>query len=593
MRYLIGFFATLGVLSVVLVTAAIGGLYWFTESHSESPDLPDKLVLKIRLDGSIAEVADTSPLADLVPARRRLSLFDMVTAINAAALDNRVKGLVMDLSGGAVGLAEAQELRAAILGFRGAGKFTHAFADTFESRRGSSVYYLATAFETVSMQPSGLLDIRGLSITTPLLGRLLKEQGVSAEIHARHEFKSAAVPLTRESLPDPVRANHGRAIASMFDQLVAGIATGRDLTPSAVRTMIDAAPLVAGDARRNNLVDKLAYWDEIRSMVDAAGSGADLVGLRRYGAARKAEEAEDEDENRARIAVISAEGEIVRGGGRSLKHRDKAAAGRLIGAIREARRDTTVRAILLRINSPGGSYVASDSILRALEQARANGIPVVVSMSNLAASGGYFISLAADHVVAQPATITGSIGVLGGKISFGALLSRHGIDSAEVNAGANASMYSPLHAFNEIQRDRLSGILDEIYADFTAKVAKRRRLSARELDGSARGRIWTGEDAHRLGLVDVLGGFEEAISLARQSAGLEVGQSATLTVFPRRLSPVDQLLDSIAEGDLLSLASGLGDVARLIGYAERVIQELPRMDTPESVLLRAPEMIIR
>lgn len=593
MRYVIGFFATFGVLSAALVTAAITGLFWVSEFHSDPPDLPEKMILKIRLAGPIADVSDNAPLADLIPGRRRLSLFDVVSTIDAGARDDGVKGLIMDLSGADLGLAEAQELRAAILRFRGAAKFAHVFADTFEGRRGSAVYYLATAFQTVSLQPSGLLDIRGLSITTPLLGRLLKEQGVQAEIHARHEFKGAAVPMTKESLPDPVRANHGRAIASMFDQLVTGIATGRDLTPSAVRTLIDAAPLVAEDARRNNLVDNLGYWDETKTMVKAAGTGASLVDLRRYAEARDLEEAEDEDEDRARIAVISADGEIIRGGGRSLRDSDKVAADRLITAIQEARKDKSVKAILLRINSPGGSYVASDSILRALEQARANGIPIVVSMSNLAASGGYFISLAADHVVAQPASITGSIGVLGGKISFGDLLSRHGVESAEVSAGANASMYSPLRAFNDAQRARLSGILDEIYADFTAKVAKRRRLSPSELDASARGRIWTGEDAHRLGLVDVLGGFEEAISLARQSAGLEVGQPAALTIFPRRSDPFDQLMDAITQGDLISLAGGLDDLVRLIGYAERVARELPRMDLSDGVLLRAPDMIIR
>jgi protease IV len=593
MRYLIGIFATLGLLSVVLFAALITGMFWFAGNFSSPPDLSEKIVLKVRLAGPLAEIVDTSPLADLIPARRRLSLFEMVQTIDAARLDDRVKGLVMDLSGSDVGLAEAQELRDSILRFRGATKFAHVFADTFEGRRGSASYYLATAFETISLQPSGLLDIRGLSITTPLLGRLLKEQGVTAEIHARHEFKSAAVPLTKDVLPDPVRANYERAVSSMFNQLVSGIATGRDLTPSAVRTMVDAAPLVARDARRNNLVDKLSYWDQTKSMVDAAASGASLVHLSRYMEARNADQADEEDGDEPRIAVISAEGEIIRGGGRSLRDRDKTSAGKVIGAIQDAHRDKTVKAILLRINSPGGSYVASDSILRALDQVHSNGIPIVVSMSDVAASGGYFIALAADHVVAQPATITGSIGVLGGKISFGEFLSRHGVEIAEVNAGANASMYSPLRPFNGAQRERLSGILDEIYADFTNKVATRRRLSPRELDAAARGRIWTGEDAHRLGLVDVLGGFEEAISLARQSAGLEVGQHAALTVFPRRLDPLEQLLDSIGEGDLFSLAGGIGDLVRLIGYAENIVQDLPSMDMSDGVRLRAPKLVIR
>jgi protease-4 len=326
-------------------------------------------------------------------------------------------------------------------------------------------------------------------------------------------------------------------------------------------------------------------------MVLPASSDASFITLRRYADARAAKEEEVDDE-RPRIAIISADGELTRGGGRPFWDKDKVAAGKLIASIREARNDKQVKAILLRVNSPGGSYVASDSILRALEQAQSNGLPVVVSMSNVAASGGYFISLAADHVVAQPATITGSIGVLGGKISFGDLLSRHGTESAEVKAGANASMYSPLKPFSDVQRERLSDILDEIYQDFTTKVADRRRLSPAELDAAARGRIWTGEDAYRLGLVDVLGGFEEAILLARQTAGLEGDQPTTLKVFPRRRNPLDQVLNSISKGDFLAVLDGIGDLIRLTGYAKRIVQELPRVDVSYGVLMRAPDVTI-
>lgn len=593
MRYVIGFFASLGILAMVTVTIAIGGLYWFAETFSEPDDLPTSIILKVRLTGAVSEVSDGSPLAGLMPDRGRLSLFDMVSALDAAAKDERVQGLVMDLSRGGLGLAEAQEFRAAVLKLRSAGKFAHAFADSFEGQDSSASYYLATAFETVSLQPSGLFDVRGLSITTPLLGGLLDEQGVRVDLQARHEFKGAAAPLTEKSLPEPIRANYQRAVTSMFEQLVAGIATGRNLSPSAVRTMIDTAPLGANEARRNNLIDKLAYWDETKSMADAAVPDSSLVTLRRYFEDKEVKELDMADEDQAKIAVIAVEGEIIRGDGGSLRNRDKAAAGKLIHAIREARRDKSVKAILIRIDSPGGSYVASDSMLRALEQARSDDRPVVVSMSNVAASGGYFISLAADHVVAQPATITGSIGVVGGKVSFGDLLSRHGVEFTAVDAGANASMYSPFRPFDDPQRGKLATILDGIYTDFTAKVSKRRRLTPDELDAVARGRVWTGEDAHRLGLVDVLGGFEEAISLARQSAGIGLDEPTVLTVFPRRPSPIDQLFDAIEGGDLIALYSGLDDLIRLVGYAEQVTEAMPGIETGDGARLRAPAMIVR
>ena len=593
MRYVIGFFATLGFLAVILLSVGLIGVFWFADHQAEAPDLPEKLTLKVKLAGPMADVADPSPLQTLIPNRRRLSLFEMVSAIDAARMDERVTGLVMDLSGADLGLAEAQELRAAILGFRSAGKDTRVFADSFEGAGASAAYFLATAFKHITLQPSGLLDIRGVSITTPLLGRLLEEQGVRAEIQTRHEFKGAATPVTSKNLPDPVRANYSRAVESMFEQLVAGISTGRDLTPSAVRTLIDAAPLVAREARSNNLVDDLAYRDQAGAV---SMPGANLIPLAEYARTIAAEDLDDngdEDGKAARIALIAAEGKIVRGRGQSLGNSDKVASEKLVAAIREARKDPTVKAVVLRVNSPGGGYVASDSILRALENTRATGIPIVVSMGNVAASGGYFITLAADHVVARPATITGSIGVLGGKISAGDLLSRHGINSAEVSAGTNATMFSPLRPFTDGERARLSRILDEIYDDFTTRVAQRRRLSGAEIDAAARGRIWTGEDALRHGLVDVLGGFEDAISLARQSAGLEPGQKAVPTIFPKRGSPLEQLLDTIEDGDLPSLAAGLGDLIRILRYAGTVEKALPRVGQSDRILLRMPDLSIR
>lgn len=592
MRYLIGFFASLGLLALLLIIAGSFGAVWLMDQRADAPELPEKMVLSVTLAGPMAEVTDSSPFAGLVPGRRQMSLFEIVTTIDAARLDDRVGGLVMNLSGAELGLAEAQELRASILGFRAAGKSTLAFADSFEGERAPAAYYLATAFGTVALQPSGLLDIRGLSITTPLFGGLLEEHGARAEIQTRHEFKSAAVPMTSKTLPEPVRENYARAVNSMFDQLVSGMATGRDLTPSAVRTLIDTAPLVAREARRNNLVDQLAYWDEIRALASAQGSGGKLTGLALYHQATSEMDAEA-DEDPAVIAVIAAEGEIIRGPGKGFDYQEQAASGRLVRAIREARDDPAVKAVVLRVNSPGGSYVASDSILRALRQTRETGTPIVVSMGNVAASGGYFITLAADHVVAHPATITGSIGVLGGKISFGDLLSRHGIESAEVTAGANASMFSPLRPFDDGERERLSHILDEIYQDFTSRVAVQRRLSPSAIDAAARGRIWSGEDALRLGLVDVLGGFEDAISLARQSAGLEPGQIARPTVFPRRGSPFEQLLDTIEAGDLPSLAIGLGDLIRVIRYVGRMQEALPSVGHAEGIALRMPDLIIK
>ena len=587
MRYLIGFFATLGVLTVLVSIGAVVGISWITDAFIEPPALPGSIVLRAAPRGSVPEVSNASPIAGLLPGGHTLSLFDMVTTLDTASRDDRVKGLVMDLSGGALGLTQSQELRAAVLRFRSTGKFTHVFADSFEGPQAAATYYLATAFEQIHLQPSGLLDVRGIAITTPLLRRLLDEHGIQAEIHARHEFKGAAVPVTESVLPEPVRANLQHTVNSLFEQLLAGIATARNLSTTTVRTLIDAAPLLANEARNNHLVDILGYWDELVDKVETTAPDARLVDLDHYAAALEPVEAE------ARIAVIAVDGEIVRGGGGAFGTHNGAAADRVVRAIRDAREDDSVRAVLLRINSPGGSYTASDTILRELQRIRADGKPVVVSMSGLAASGGYFIALGADHIVAHSTSITGSIGVLGGKISFAELLNRHGIDSADVAAGTNATMYSPLQPFTDQQRERLRAILDGIYADFTAKVAQHRRLTPRELDAAARGRIWTGVDALRLGLVDVLGGIDEAVSLARQSAGLESNEPAALTIFPREPGPLGKMFDLIMDDGLISFTAALSDLARLVGYAGRVARVLPDPGMAARIMLRAPPFLVR
>lgn len=587
MRYLVGFLATIGLLALLISAGAVIGLSWVVDEWAAAPELPDAIILRAAPRGSLTEVSETSPIAGLLPEGSALSLFTMVTTLDAASRDDRVKGLVMDLSGSELDLAESQELRAAVLRFRGTGRFTHAFADSFEGDRASAAYYLATAFERLHLQPSGLLDVRGIAITTPLLRGLLDEYKIRPEIETRHEFKGAAVPMTEASLPEPIRANFQRTVASLFSQLIGGIATARDLSSTTVRTLIDEAPLLAREARDNHLIDILGYWDELVGQLGTAAPDAELVDLGHYANALEPVEAA------ARIAVIAADGEIVRGEGDKFGAHDGAAAGRLVRAIREAREDDAVKALLLRVNSPGGSYTASDTILRELRKTRADGIPVVVSMGRLAASGGYFISMAANHIVAQPTSITGSIGVLGGKISVGALLASHGIDSAAISAGANATMYSPLQPFTERQRDRLRAVLDGVYADFTAKVARHRRLSPSELDAAARGRIWTGVDALRIGLVDVLGGFDEAISLARESAALEIDEPIELTVFPREPGPLGRLLDFIQRDGYFASTAALSDLSRVVGYAGQVARAIPTVGMADRIMLLAPAFQVR
>ena len=587
MRYLIGFLASFGLMVLLVLIGGGIGAYQVAENWIVEEDLPESIILEFTLSNGMPEVGNTSPISNVLLYGKQASLLDIVIALEEAADDQRVRGVIANVARAALDLAEAQELRSALSRFRATGKFAHVFTDGFDETGASAIYYLATAFDRIIMQPSGLFDVRGISINVPLLRRLLDRHGVRAELLARHEYKSVGMFLTEEQLPETVHTNLRRAVSSLYDQLISGIATSRNLNPAIVRSLIDSAPLVGPVALRNSLVDELAYWNQAIKMARKMAPEAEMVGIDRYLLELDGEEVDH------RIAVISAEGEIHRSASNPFEKHGVVTPDRMMKAVREAREDETVKAIIFRVDSPGGSYVASDTILQAFRQARESGIPVIVSMSGLAASGGYFIALSSDRIVAHPATITGSIGVVGGKITIAEMLKRHGVVNARISAGANADMYFPLTPFTEAQRAKVAEVLDWIYNDFITRVAESRRLVGKDLDRAARGRIWTGEDARKLGLVDVLGGYEEAVVLARQLAGLKTDEPTQLMIFPRRKGRLENLLETLESADLPSLMSRWRDLGFVLDYAVTTLASVPLSTNANQRELRAPPIQVR
>ena len=531
------------------------------------------LILELDLTEGIAEEPPGDPLSALA-ARRRLRLADVLDGLRRARADHRVKVLVAKVGGRRMGLAQVQELRTAVREFAAAGKLTVAWAETFgDFSPGNVPYYLATAFDRIWLQPSGDVGLTGISLENRFFRGTLDTLGVDFQVAKRKEYKSAAERFTERKFSDPAREENQRLAASIIEQITGAIAERLEIPASDARALIDNGPFMASEALDARLVDVLGYRDEVYAQVKKeAGDDTVTLYLGRYQRSRALAE-------RARrvprpgedcIALIYATGPIRRGrSARGPLMPGAMGSDTMTGALRAAAADHRAKAIVLRVNSPGGSYVASDAIWREVVRAREGGTPVVVSMGEVAASGGYFIAMAADAIVAQPGTITGSIGVLSGKPVLGQALERAGVTTDSVSEGAHADMFSTSRPFSEEEWAKINAWLDRIYADFTGKVAAGRGLPQQQVDDIARGRVWTGADAAGIGLVDELGGLDTAVALARRKAA--VPEAAPVRLYPRN-HPLDRVRPPASSEERPAAPAGLfaeswGPVWRLAASA--------------------------
>lgn len=491
------------------------------------------------------------------------TLLDALLALRAAKDDDDVVGLVARVGGSGQGLATAQELREAIAEFRASGKPAVAYAETFgEMSPGTSGYALATAFDEVWLQPSGELNLTRAAGEAMFLRGAFDKAGIVPEISQRKEFKNAANQYMQSTLTEAHREAMTSLLASLERQLVDDIAQGRPKLGGAegVRTLLSGGPLSAQQAHERGLVDKLGYRDEMLAALQtrlvqsgALGAGATPRYLWLHKYAERASLPTRATTGRA-VALIVAHGPVTRGRSTAdpLSGESSFGSDTVSAALRSAAADDDVAAILLRVDSPGGSYVASDTIWREVARARENGKPVVVSMGDLAASGGYFVAMGGDRVFASRATLTGSIGVFGGKVVTTGMWDKVGVGFETVKSGddVDASFFSTDEPYSERARGWLEGELDRIYADFTGKAAQGRKLPLDKLEPLAHGRVWSGADAKERGLIDDLGGFLPALDAAVAAGGLTPGAFA-LREFPRRRPPLEQLLAALSgnEGD--------------------------------------------
>jgi protease IV len=510
--------------------------------------------------------------------RHRPTLREVVDALVHAATDDRVVALIGRVGGVPGGLATIQELAGAIRTFAASGKPTIAHADSFgEVGNGTLAYLLASAFGEVHLQPSGDLSLLGIYSEVTFLRGALDKAGIEPQFGHRYEYKNASDMLTERGFTDAHREALEAVVDSWATQIVDAIALSRGLDASAVRDAIDQAPLSAGEAHDRRLVDRLAYRDETLDDVRArVAADAKLLPLPQYLPSSTAHR-----RWRARrapvIALIEAHGPITQSRRTGPMSGPGISSDTLSAALRRIAQDDDVAAVLLHVNSPGGSAVASDTIRRAILQTRQAGKPVVVWMGDVAGSGGYYIAMAADRIVAQPGTLTGSIGVVAGKAVTTELQGKLGLDTQAVTRGANARFLSASSAFSDTERDRLDALLDRVYDDFTGKVAQDRGLPREQVHQVARGRIWTGAQALEHQLVDQLGGYVAAQAVMRTVLGLADDAPLRLRTYPPPPSLVDRVrgkdLDDPAEQDVAAVLSALaGDPSAAVDVVRRLVQ---------------------
>jgi protease-4 len=573
--------AWIGAITVALVVVLI----IIVVNSGEDP-VPDRVILEVNLEQRVVEYVPEDPVAKFL-ADEALVLRDLVGALERAASDERVEGLLARGGSAPMGFAQVQEIRDAVTAFRQSGKPTVIFAETFgEFAPGNGGYYLATAFDQIYLQPSGDVGLTGVAMEHPFVKEALDSLSIGVQMDHRYEYKNAMNLFTETQFTEAHREASEAILESMVGQMVLGIATSLETSPERVRSLVDRGPFLGSHAVAEGLVDSLLYWDEVRDLVSVRlGDDAEFLEIGSY----LDRTGEVYDEGTA-VALIYGIGAVHRGKSDydPTSSSSSMGASTLTKAFRSAVKDADVRAILFRVDSPGGSYVASDAIWREVARAKGAGKPVIVSMGNVAGSGGYFVAMNAGKIVAQPGTITGSIGVVGGKFVTTAFWEQFGITWDTAQAGKNALLWSSGADFSPEQWAQFQGWLDRVYEDFTAKVAEGRGLSRDQVHAVAKGRIWTGEDAVKHGLVDELGGVQTALDLVREALELEADAPIHLKVFPKEKTLLELVMEkglvrTLSNGDVLQeVLANLQPVlrvARAIGLGQqRQVLEMPQVN---------------
>ena len=518
--------------TIVLMAVTMGGA---------PPSIEDDSVLAVRLSGPIPEHIPVAFSFGPWENSATPTLLKVREAFQKAARDDRIRAVALYCGGLRVGWAKAQEIRWAIEDFKKSGKPIRAFL------RGASMldYYVAAAADEISMTPEAVLDVKGLRAEVSFYKDTLAKIGIQAELERIGKYKSFAEPWSRSTMSEPFREVMNSVLDEVYGQFLEAVAPAREMTPDELRAVIDEGPFVQEQAIDSGLVDVLQYEDEF---FDALKRDLDVEELHKVGVSRYSKVSGDAFGlgGETRIAVVYAIGNIIGGEGES----DSIFGSSVLGAdsfsrtLRKVKDDEEIEAVIVRIDSPGGDAFASDRMWREMNRLR-EAKPVIVSMSDVAASGGYYIAMADSPVLAYPGTTTGSIGVVYGKFNLRGLYDKLGIHKEIMTRGRYAASLSDYKGFSPEERAKARESVEAFYETFVRKVAESRGREWDEIDELAQGRVWMGSQAHKNGLVDELGGFDRAIEMAKEAAGLDPEDGVTLVPYPEP----KQFLDMLLEGD--------------------------------------------
>lgn len=510
---------------------------------SDKPALTTESVLLLKTSDRVHELGSDNSLASFSNSPAfSAGLYDMVRALKAAKTDDKIKGVILKLDGGSNGWATLEQIREAILDFRKSGKKVYAYGDAITQRD----YFLATAADSIFLNPAGMLEFKGLASQLMFFKGTLDKLGVQPEIFYAGRFKSATEPFRVSQMSPANRQQIAAMQQDIWSVFLKATARKTGLDSAAIQALVQSGGLYfAGDAVKNQLIDGAEYWDEIEDKFRLTlGKKADekmpYVSINSY-----ASQMNVTTLGEGRVAVLFAEGEIVDG-----KASDyQISPENLVKSIRQIRRDDKVKAVVLRVNSPGGSALASEVILRELQLLKAKK-PLIVSMGDLAASGGYYIASQADSIFAMPNTLTGSIGVFGMLFNVGnALESKLGVTFDEEKNAPFADFPTMSRTLTAAEASKMQATIDTIYATFKAHVVAGRKLDPVLVDSLAQGRVWSGEDALALGLVDGIGGLSRAIESAANKAKLK---NYSVTTYPEPVNQLQSLIDKVAGGTMSS-----------------------------------------
>jgi len=538
-EFLIRAFAVIGLI-VTLLT--ILGMVVVEHNKQVAPEEPKTVILSLDFDEPIVEQNEPSPL-DLAMHEDTMPLLDILHAIDKAKDDPKVKGIVAHFGSTQPSLAQAQEIRAAILRFRTSGKFTYAFAASYGGfGLGNRAYYLASAFENIWLQPVGSVGLTGLAIQSPFGKAALEKIGVSADFMQREEYKSFMEMAQRDNFSPLVRIEMQAMLEDLSNQIAGGIAENRNWDVGRVKRLMERGPFTDAEAEKAGLVTHLGYADELDNEIEKkAGSAAVQAEVEDYLMYR--DEAKPA-KIKAKVALIFGTGLIMdkASGPGDIGGEHVLGADTLAKAFDDAADDKTIKAILFRVDSPGGSPEASETIRRALVHAQNKGKPVFVSMGEVAASGGYWVAMNADYIAAEPGTLTGSIGVVGGKFDLSGLMQKVGVSIDTLKTTENAGMWSMNGKFSPAQRERVNALLDQTYHAFVKNVSEARKIPMEKMPDIAKGRVWTGEQAIPIGLVDQLGGYDVTLGALRKKLNLSETDMMSLELFPPPETPVERVM---------------------------------------------------